>query len=191
MACRFYLVTGNMHKLEEASQIVSRYGIELLIANVEKLEIQSESLTNIALTAARHAYNRLRKPVIVDDSGLFVDALNGFPGPYSSYVYKKLGVHGILKLLEEVENRHACFQTALAMIYPPIEKVFTGAVCGAIAYSPRGERGFGFDPIFIPEGYTSTFAEMTLEEKNRVSHRARAFKRFAEYASNWLRCTKR
>jgi len=191
LACRFYLVTGNIHKLEEASKIVSRFGVELAPAGIGKLEIQSENLEDIALAAARHAYMRLKRPVLVDDSGLFVEALGGFPGPYSSYVYRKLGVGGILKLLEGARDRRACFKTALAMIYPPLEKVFTGNVCGTIADNPRGMGGFGFDPIFVPDGYTLTFAEMSLEEKNRISHRAHAFRRFAEYASARLGCGKR
>ncbi len=188
MGCVFHLVTGNKHKVEEASSLLSGTGIELRQASIEKIEVQDEDLARIALEAARHAYSRVRRPVIVDDSGLFVDALKGFPGPYSSYVYKTIGVEGLLRLMEGVRDRRACFRTALAVIYPPIEAVFEGISCGWIAMEPRGSRGFGFDPVFIPEGEDRTFAEMSLEEKNRYSHRARAFKAFAEWARRVLGC---
>lgn len=182
--CRLYLVTGNRNKLEEAQGILEEYGVRLEQAPLEgKLEIQSDSLEEIALYAARDAYRRLRKPLIVDDSGLFIEALKGFPGPYSSYVYKTIGWMGILRLMHNVHNRRACFRTAAVLIYPPLEKVFVGETCGVITREPRGTGGFGFDPIFVPEGYTKTYAEMTLEEKNRVSHRYKAFSKLGE----WIR----
>ena len=178
---RLYMVTGNRHKVEEAKEILERYGVELVQAEARKLEIQSESLEEIALTAARYAYLQLRKPLIVEDAGLFIEALNGFPGPYSSYVYKKIGVEGLLKLMEGVSDRRACFKAAVAYVAPGVERVFTGEVCGWIAGEARGSGGFGFDPVFVPEGESRTFAEMSLEEKNRYSHRARAFKRLGEW----------
>lgn len=182
--CRLYLVTGNTNKLEEARAILEPYGIWLEKAPVEgKLEIQSDSLIDIALYAARDAYRRLRLPLIVDDSGLFIEALNGFPGPYSSYVYDKIGYQGILKLMESVRNREACFRTVAVLIHHAIEEVFVGETCGVIAESPRGTGGFGFDPIFIPDGYTVTYAEMTLEEKNKVSHRYKAFSKLGEWVA--------
>ena len=178
---RVYMVTGNRHKVEEARRILERYGVELVQANARKLEIQSESIEEIALTAARHAYLQLRRPLIVEDAGLFIEALKGFPGPYSSYVYKKLGVKGVLKLMEGVRDRRACFKAAIAFVAPGVERVFTGEVCGWIAREARGSGGFGFDPIFVPEGEDRTFAEMSIEEKNKYSHRARAFKKLGEW----------
>ncbi len=190
MGCRFALVTGNLHKLHEARGIVEPYGIELEQVSLPKLEIQSDDLAEIALHAARHAYSIARKPIVVDDSGLFIEALGGFPGPYSSYVYKTIGYNGILRLMNGLDDRRACFMTAVAAIYPPLEAVFTGVTCGVITREPRGSGGFGFDPIFAPEGSTRTYAEMSLEEKNRVSHRARAFAKFAEWASKRLSCAR-
>jgi len=174
------VVTGNKAKGEEALGILESLGVKARIVAMRRHEIQSESLEEVALHAARVAYATLRKPLVVDDSGLFIEALNGFPGPYSSYVYSKIGLWGILKLLEGLENRRACFKTALALIMPPLERIYTGQVCGTITVEPRGEHGFGFDPIFIPEGYTKTYAEMTREEKNRVSHRFKAYKKMVE-----------
>ncbi len=176
----FHLITRNESKYIEALEVVSGYGIKLRMTPMDKEEIQSDDLADIALHAARIAYYRLRMPVIVDDSGLFVDALNGFPGPYSSYAYKTIGLRGLLRLLEDSMNRRACFKTALAVVDPPLEDVYWGEICGTIAEQPRGSHGFGFDPLFIPEGSYKTFAEMDTREKNRYSHRARAFKAFAE-----------
>ncbi len=174
------VITKNKAKGEEALSILASLGVKARLVLMDKNEIQSESLEEIALHAARVAYATLRKPLVVDDSGLFIEVLNGFPGPYSSYVYRKIGIRGVLKLMEGEVNRRACFKTAVATIIPPLEKVYTGEVCGEITLEPRGERGFGFDPIFIPEGYTKTYAEMTLEEKNMISHRYRAYKRMVE-----------
>ncbi len=174
------VITKNKAKGEEALSILASLGVKARLVLMDKNEIQSESLEEIALHAARIAYATLRKPLVVDDSGLFIEVLNGFPGPYSSYVYRKIGIRGVLKLMEGEVNRRACFKTAVATIIPPLEKVYTGEVCGEITLEPRGERGFGFDPIFIPEGYTKTYAEMTLEEKNMISHRYRAYKRMVE-----------
>ncbi len=179
-----YLVTSNRHKLVEASNVLREYGIELKPLNVAKVEVQSESLEEVALTAARLAFLSVGKPLVVEDAGLFIEALGGFPGPYSSYVYKKIGVKGILKLMEGVEDRRACFRSAAALALPGMERVFVGEVCGFIARESRGSGGFGFDPIFIPEGESRTFAEMSVEEKNRYSHRAKAFRRLAEFLSN-------
>jgi len=181
---RLGFVTTNPNKLREAQLVVSRYGIELYPVTVRKIEIQSDSLEEIAVYAAKKAFEEVRQPLIVEDAGLFIDALNGFPGPYSSYVYRTIGVRGVLKLMEGVENRRARFVAvvALALSLDRIE-VFRGVVEGTISYEPRGSGGFGFDPIFVPEGFDKTFAEMSTEEKCAVSHRARAF----EAMARWLR----
>ncbi len=185
---RLGLLTGNPHKVEELGAVLSKYGVELYQLPGEKLEIQSETLEEIALRAAREAYSRLRTPLAVDDSGLFVDSLRGFPGPYSSYAYKTIGVEGLLKLMSNSRNRRACFKAAIAVVVPPFEKVFTGRVCGVIAEEPRGSGGFGFDPIFVPdEGDGRTFAEMSLDEKNALSHRARAARALGEWLQSLLR----
>ncbi|BAN90194.1 XTP/dITP diphosphatase [Aeropyrum camini] len=183
MARRILLVTGNRGKLEEAREVLGEYGVEVEQAQAWKLEVQSESLEEIALQAARIAYAQLRRPLAVEDAGLFINALNGFPGPYSSYAYKTIGIPGVLRLLEGAADRRGCFRAAVAYIAPLVERVFTGEVCGSIAREPRGSQGFGFDPIFIPEGYTRTFAELGPGVKNRISHRARAFRRLGEWLS--------
>jgi XTP/dITP diphosphohydrolase len=173
-------VTGNEAKFREAHSVAIRFGVRLVMVDVEKLEIQSDRLEEISLRAAREAYGVLRRPLVVEDSGLFIEALNGFPGPYSSYTYKTIGLGGVLRLLEGESNRRACFRSAVALVTGCHEEVFTGEVCGYIAVEARGTRGFGFDPIFVPEGSEKTFAEMAAEEKNMYSHRARAFSLMAK-----------
>ena len=108
--------------------------------------------------------------------------MNGFPGPYSSYVYKTLGLNGILKLLDGIENRRAYFRAVAVLEHPVLgEQVFEGIVYGRIAHYPRGTGGFGFDPIFVPEGEEKTFAELPVSDKNKYSHRARAFRKLFEW----------
>jgi len=181
---RLGFVTSNLNKLREAQIVVSRYGIELYPLKVRKVEIQSDSLEEIAIYAAKKAFELARKPLVVEDAGLFIDALRGFPGPYSSYVYKTIGVEGVLKLMKGIENRRARFiaVVALAISSTRIE-VFRGVVEGTITDEPRGSGGFGFDPIFVPQGHEKTFAEMSTEEKCMISHRARAF----EAMARWIR----
>ncbi|RLE72114.1 MAG: non-canonical purine NTP pyrophosphatase, RdgB/HAM1 family, partial [Thermoprotei archaeon] len=121
-------------------------------------------------------------PFFVEDAGLFVEALNGFPGPYSSYIYKTIGCEGILKLLEGVDNRKAYFLSVVALRAPGLgDVVFKGKVNGIIANEMRGEKGFGFDPIFIPDGCEKTFAEMNIEEKSRYSHRGKALRKMGKW----------
>ncbi len=151
---------------------------------VKAMEIQDENLENIAKASAIDAAKKCGLPVIVEDAGLFIEALNGFPGPYSSYVNKTIGVGGILKLMKNVKDRSAYFLSAVAFYNPDNGelKVFNGRVEGQIAEEAKGRSGFGFDPIFIPIGGDGrTFAEMGTEEKNRFSHRAMALRRFAEW----------
>ncbi len=176
-----YLVTKNEHKYIEARKVLNEYGINLAMAPIGKLEVQSDDLKEVAWRAALKAYSELKKPVVVDDSGLFIDELKGFPGVYSNYVYRTIGIEGILKLLKGVKNRKACFKTAIAAIVPPLDIIIEESVCGEIAEEPRGTGGFGYDPIFIPEGCKRTFAEMRVEEKNMYSHRAKAFRSLAKW----------
>ncbi|MEM4929094.1 MAG: XTP/dITP diphosphatase [Acidilobaceae archaeon] len=176
---KIYIVTSNLHKGTEAVTVLKEEGVEADLIIDNKLEVQSSSLEEIALKAVRIAYIKHRVPLAVDDSGLFIEALNGFPGVYSNYIYKTIGISGILKLLEGEVMRKACFKTVVAAVVPPLEIIVHGEVCGEITKEPRGVGGFGFDPIFVPENHSKTFAEMSLEEKNAISHRGKAFRALA------------
>jgi len=177
-----HVATTNVGKLNELRLLAANYGLELIPVEVPKIEVQCDDLEFIALYAALTASAYVNKALMVEDSGLFIKALNGFPGSMSSYVYKKLGVSGILKLMEGVKYREAYFKSVIAYSDPVYGvKVFSGVVYGDISDSARGSGGFGFDPIFIPKGHVKTFAEMSVEEKNRLSHRGLAFRKFAEW----------
>ncbi|MEM1552459.1 MAG: XTP/dITP diphosphatase [Candidatus Bathyarchaeia archaeon] len=180
-----FFATNNFNKFNEARRVLNRYRIAVGMIRVKTLEIQSESLEEIAKTSAVHAYKQCSLPIIVEDAGLFVEALNGFPGPYSSYVYKTIGNEGLLKLMEEAKNRKAKFQSVVAFFSGELESpiCFKGEVVGEITKEVRREShyGFGFDPIFKPANSQRTFAEMSIAEKNRYSHRARAFLKFAKW----------
>lgn len=180
-----YVATSNYGKFNELRSIASKYNVNIEMLNVPKFEIQHDELEAIASYAALTAALIARRPLIVEDSGLFIESLNGFPGALSSYVYKKIGITGVLKVLEGVSNRRAYFKSVVA--YASLDynvKLFTGVVYGRISERARGTKGFGFDPIFIPDGDDRTFAEMELEDKNKLSHRGVAFRKFLEWFIN-------
>ncbi len=179
------VVTSNPGKAKEFIELGKYYSIKIEIISLPKLEIQSNSLEEIATFSAIDVATRLGTDIVVEDAGLFIEALNGFPGPYSSYVYRTLGVKGVLKLMEGINNRYAYFKSVITYFNPKdqILKVFVGIVKGRISLEARGTEGFGFDPIFIPEGYDRTFAELGVNIKNKISHRSQAFRKLI----NWLR----
>jgi XTP/dITP diphosphohydrolase len=180
-----FLATGNFHKFDEARRILTEYGIDSAMLRVKNVEIQSESLQEIATTSVIDAFDRSHLPVIVEDAGLFVDSLKGFPGPYAAYVYKTISNPGLLKLMEGVKDRSATFRSVIAYYNGQGEPIcFEGEAKGNIAYRETWsalKTGFGFDPIFQPMGSEKTFAEMPIDEKNGFSHRADAVRKFAEW----------
>ncbi len=143
-------------------------------------EIRSDDVSEIALQKAHFAYDRLLTPLIVDDTAFSIDNLKGFPGPYAAYVLQTLGNTGILKIMKDVEDRNAHFTTAIAFADKNIIRVFSGTIHGRIVTTPRGGGGFGYDSIFEING--RTLAELPIEEKNRISHRALALTAFR----NWI-----
>jgi len=218
-----HYVTTNPGKLHEARQYLGDGTITDY--DYDYTEIQSDSLEAIAAEGAREAYREVGAPVVVDDSGLFIEAFEGFPGPYSSYVEDKLGIERVWDLAQTVDDRAASFRCVMAYCDgepfaaspDPVDredraaaaaedraaaaaedraaaavagadaddgsdplpvKLFVGSVRGTIV-EPRGEGGFGYDPIFEHDG--STFAELGSEAKNALSHRGRALAKFAEW----------
>lgn len=171
-----FFVSSNSHKYQEANTILDSLGINLgfLKSNLE--EIQSNSLDAIAIAKARDAFSKFKKPVIIEDDGLFIDSIDGFPGPYSSYVFKTIGNKGILNLLKN--NRKAKFVSIITYCDKTILQSFKGKLDGRISKIQKG-KGWGYDPIFIPNNSKKTFAE--LNNKNELSHRYKALKKF----SNW------
>ncbi|MGQ9460925.1 MAG: XTP/dITP diphosphatase [Candidatus Bathyarchaeaceae archaeon] len=178
-----FFITSNVHKFNEARRVLAEYKVAVAMLRTEAIEIQDDNLENIAKASAMDAVKKCGLPIFVEDAGLFIKALNGFPGPYSSYVYRTIGTKGILKLMENVDKREAYFQSVVAFSSPEeTPKCFQGKVKGKISMEERGSSGFGFDPIFEPSGgQKRTFAEMTTTEKNKYSHRAEALRKFAEW----------
>jgi len=170
-----YFATTNAGKVREAREYLDR-AVEQL--DYDYTEIQSDSLAEIAAHGAREAHEATGEPVIVDDAGLFVDALDGFPGPYSAYVEGTLGIERVAALARREERRRAAFRGVVAYADGDSVETFTGSVQGRIV-APRGDGGFGYDPIFEHDG--RTFAEMSTDEKNAISHRGRALGRLAEW----------
>jgi XTP/dITP diphosphohydrolase len=181
-----FFATGNIHKFNEIRSILGPLGFSLAMIRMKGDEIQNDDIKEIAHAAVKNAFKRTGLPIFVEDAGLFIDALNGFPGPYAAYVYKTIRNSGILKLMDSVADRQAKFQSVIAYLDQtlPQPECFFGESKGAITQTERkqpGKSGFGFDPIFQPNGSSKTFAEMTIEEKNGYSHRAMAIRKFAKW----------
>ncbi len=180
---KIYFITKNAHKVIEAAEAIRGFNIDLAEApeGVEKEEVQSDSIEEISLRAAKEAMKIFNEPFVVEDDGLFMDAYGGFPGPYTAYAYRTIGLRGVIALARAAGDYRASFRSALTLHVNGRLYLFTRSVKGRISDQPRGAQGFGFDPVFVPEGMTRTFAEMTAEEKSELSHRALAFRQMAAY----------
>ena len=179
-----FMVTGNIHKFNEARRVLNEFGLSTAMLNVDTIEIQADKIEDVAKASAIDAARTCCLPLIVEDAGLFIESLNGFPGPYSSYVFRTIGTKGILKLMKNAGKRNAFFESVVAFCLPKLKvpRCFHGEIKGEITNEIRGQAGFGFDPVFVSsEGSEKTFAEMSVAEKNRYSHRARALREFAEW----------
>ena len=168
----------NKNKFDEVKSILD-LRIAVNFSHIELVEVQSDSLVEIAREKAKSAYAKVGKPVIVEDDGLYIDSLKGFPGQYSSFAFKTIGNAGILKLLEGSSKRVASFRSIIASYDRNDLQTFEGTVNGTIADS-ISPGGWGYDPIFVPEGAGMTFAELA-NSKNEYSHRKKALDKFAEW----------
>jgi XTP/dITP diphosphohydrolase len=182
-----FFATGNINKYKEARSTLRNYGIAVGMLKLKGDEIQSDSLQEIAENSVKYAYSKSKMPIFVEDAGLFIDSLSGFPGPYAAYAYKTIHNGGIVKLMEGITDRRATFRSVISFCgedNPTKPISFLGESKGIITTAERraeGKSGFGFDPIFQPDGSNTTFAEMTIDEKNSYSHRANAIRKFAEW----------
>jgi len=179
----YIFVSGNKNKFDEAKEILKQFGIPLSIATTEKkVEIQDKSLENIVDYALSQLEPRPEKCFIIEDDGIFIKALNDFPGPYAAQFYAAIGLEGILKLMKGKADRSAFFKSAVGVLMPNGEKhIFTGVTKGTIAKSIAKGREFGYDPIFVPKGSRITFAEMSIKDKSKISHRGKAFSKLGRF----------
>jgi XTP/dITP diphosphohydrolase len=170
------LITGNKGKLQEFRHELARIGVEVRQLEADIDEIQADTLQEVVDHCLDQADAEGLGDIVLDDSGLFVEALGGFPGVYSAYAFKTLGCQGLLRLLEGKEDRRARFHSCIGASIGGEHIIVTGTVLGHIGMELKGQMGFGFDPVFVPEGRSTTFAQMEMSEKNAISHRGRAIR---------------
>lgn len=174
-------VTSNKGKLEEARAALGPLGYDVEQCNVGYPEPQADTLDEVALFGMTHVKSKIKGAFILEDSGLFIEPLGGFPGVYSAYVLKTLGNPGILELLGKRKDRAAAFRSCFGYYDPKKGPLLAKGECkGAISFEMHGTGGFGFDPIFVPEGDDRTYAQIPLDEKNKISHRGRSMKVLVE-----------
>lgn len=179
---KIYFITSNNGKVLEAKEKLSVAGIDVVQKNLGYPEIQADSLEEVACFGVEHIQKQFDQPFILEDAGLFIDALDGFPGVYSAYVFHTIGCKGILKLMDSSTNRKATFRSVFA--YGKVgkkPKLFVGECKGIISEKEVGSNGFGYDPIFVPENNTKTFAEMQTDGKNMFSHRGKCLDKLLDF----------
>lgn len=169
-------VTGNHQKLKEFESILE---IKLSHSDLDLDEIQSVDVEEVAIHKVKQAHELLKEPVFVEDTGLYFEELNGLPGALIKFFIKKLTLEQICSLIKE--NRKAIAITCIAYFNGAELKIFKGETRGEIAKEPKGTNGFGWDPIFMPEGYSQTFAEITSEEKEGNFMRREAINKFKAF----------
>ncbi len=187
---KLVFATNNAHKLEEIRAILGNK-IEILSLNDidchADIPETADTLEGNAAIKAQYIYNNYGLDCFADDTGLEVEALNGAPGIYSARYAggdghdSEANMNKLLSEMKGKENRKARFRTAICLIEDGAEHLFEGIVNGEIINKRRGGSGFGYDPVFMPEGYSETFAEMGNAVKNKISHRARAVEKLCEY----------
>ncbi|MDR0365045.1 MAG: non-canonical purine NTP diphosphatase [Bacteroidales bacterium] len=185
--------THNNHKLEEIQSILKNmYHVMGLteLGITEEIPETADTLEGNAQMKADYLFDRLGIDCFADDTGLEVEALHGAPGVYSArYAGEHCSfsdnVEKILKELERIENRKAQFRTVICLILNGEKHFFEGIVTGELIKSSRGEKGFGYDPIFIPNGYSETFAEMPIDLKNEISHRGKATQKLIDFLAKF------
>ena len=182
-----YFVSNNLHKYSEIKSMSNDkiIGLDLKFCKQDIIEIQDEKIEKIAIEKAKSAYTIVKKPIIIEDDGLFIKSLNGFPGQYSKFILKSIGNIGIIRLLKGSSDRSAYFKSIFVYNDGIIVKVFYGKIIGKIS-STITEGGWGYDPIFIPLNRNNkkdiTFAKLSqTNKKNEQSHRRIAFYKFIKW----------
>ena len=186
---KIVFATNNNHKLKEVRDLASGI-VEIVslseIGCSEEIPETGTTLNENASQKSHFVYNKYGIDCFADDTGLEIEALDGRPGVYSArYAGEGCSFEDntdkILKELENIENRQACFRTVISLILDGEEIHFEGRIDGRIIRKRSGKKGFGYDPVFVPDGYTQTFAEMPLELKNAISHRGQAMRKMIDF----------
>ena len=189
---KLVFATNNKHKLVEVQELL-KGSFKLLSLNdincFDEIEENAKTLEGNASIKSSYIFNKYTMDCFGDDTGLEVEALDGRPGVYSARYAGgshdfEANLQKVLKELEGISNRKARFRTVISLILDGKEYLFEGIVNGEIIDHKRGTKGFGYDPIFVPEGYDQSFAEMSLEEKNKISHRARAVQKLVHFLNS-------
>lgn len=187
---KLVFATNNKHKLDEVRKITSRHPVEIVsLAEIncfDDIPETTDTLEGNALQKAHYIQEKFGLNCFADDTGLEVEALNNAPGVYSARYAgpghdSEANMKKLLHEMEGMENRKARFRTVIALVWNGKTYTFDGIVNGTITTTKRGENGFGYDPIFIPEGYEQTFAELGNDIKNQISHRAKAVEKLDEF----------
>lgn len=179
-----FFVSRNVNKYREIMdliRILNHKELDLQFEQTNLEEIQSDSIEKVAKSKAIQAFNKIHHTSIIEDDGLFIKSLNGFPGIYSSYVYETIGNKGIIKLLLEEKNREAKFRSVFAIHDGYNTEIFTGEIYGTISFR-ISDKGWGYDPIFIPKGMNDSFGQLGQDLKNSISHRRIALEKLC----NWI-----
>ena len=187
--------TNNQHKITEVQSLIGdNFKLKSLleIGCTEDIPETAPTLEGNALLKAQYVYNTFGKNCFADDTGLEIEALNGRPGVFSArYATNghdfEANIDKVLLELKDIQNRKARFRTVIALILDGTVHYFEGIVNGEIISERRGMKGFGYDPVFLPDRYTETFAEMPLVEKNKISHRARATNKLVDFLNQRTR----
>lgn len=180
-----YFASTNENKFFEIQSLYemeNNENVQILFSSPAIKEIQSDSITEVAEDKAKKAFSSIKSPVIVEDDGLFIDELNGFPGVYSSFAFKTIGNKGILNLLANNGKRRAHFLSVFSFFDGKTIETFGGETAGHITMEIF-PSGWGFDPIFKPEKEDLTYGELSIQRKNEISHRSKAFRQFL----NWYK----
>lgn len=187
---KLLFVTNNQHKISEISALIKKEAITLIglsqVGIAEEIPETGSTLQQNALQKAEYAFEKTNLWCFADDTGLEVEALGGAPGVLSARYASEAknaseNLELLLKNMKNIENRRAKFTTVIALILDNKRYLFEGTVEGKIAETPLGQEGFGYDPVFIPNGYTQTFAQIPLTLKNNISHRAIAVKKLIDF----------
>jgi XTP/dITP diphosphohydrolase len=182
-----HFASGNENKFLEIEKLFEKEketknekNVRVIFSKILIKEIQSDSIIEVAEDKVRKAFKVIKKPLIVEDDGLFIEDLNGFPGIYSSFVFNTIGNKGILDLLRDNKNRRANFLSIFSFFDGKTIETFSGKTSGHIT-TKISPSGWGFDPIFQPINEYQTYGQINMIKKNEISHRSKAFRKFLKW----------